>query len=155
MRAYDRERQLLAVLDVTDEPSGNGQRLRQQGTNALAEWIALHVIGFSRATGYFSIRAVANDWPEQGLQALEALAFEHRFNRTAAPALMLEAQVPVIEHLQASLHTFAERPALNIAGSRVTYRQLLVQALAIQQRLRPLLEDLDAQPVVGDRKSVV
>lgn len=149
LRAYDRERQLLAVLDVTDEPSGNGQRLRQQVTNALAEWVALHVSGFSRATGYFSIRAVANDWPEQGLQTLEALAFEHRFNRTAAPALMLEAQVPVIEHLQASLHTFAERPALNIAGSRVTYRQLQVQALAIQQRLRPLLEDLDAQPVVG------
>ncbi len=149
LRAYGRERQLLAVQDIADEPSGNGQRLRQQVTNALAEWVALHVSGFSRTVGYFSLRAVANGWPEQGLQALEALAFEHRFNRTEAPALMLEAQVPVIERLQASLDTFAERPALTIAGSQVTYRQLQIQALAIQQRLQPLLENLDAPPVVG------
>ncbi|WP_455823985.1 amino acid adenylation domain-containing protein [Pseudomonas graminis] len=149
LRAYGRERQLLAVQDITDEPSGNGQRLRQQVTNALAEWVALHVSGFSRAAGYFSLRAVATDWPEQGLQALEALAFAHRFNRTEAPALMLEAQVPVIERLQASLHAFAERPALSIAGGQVTYRQLQVRALAIQQRLHPLLQDLEAPPVVG------
>ncbi len=149
LRAYERERRLLAVLDIADEPSGNGQRLRRQVTNTLAEWIALQVSGFSRGAGCFSEQAIANAWPEQGLQALEALAFVHRFNHTADPALLHEAQVPVIERLQASLHTFAERPALNIAGTQVTYRQLKSQALAIQQRLLPLLEALEAPAVVG------
>ena len=149
LRAYGRERRLLAVLNIADEPSGNGQRLRRQVSSALVEWVALHVSGFARDPGYFSTTEVADDWPEQGLQWLEALAFLHRFNRTADPVLMQEAQVPVIERLQASLHTFADRPALNIAGNEVTYRQLHIQALAIQQRVRPLLDNLQMPPVVG------
>ncbi|AUG05173.1 amino acid adenylation domain-containing protein [Pseudomonas sp. S09G 359] len=149
LRAYEQGGQLVAVLDIADEPSGNGQRLRQQVTHALVEWVALHVSSFSRDPGYFSARAHANDWPEQGLQALEALAFQHRFNRTAQPGLMQEARVPVIERLQASLHTFAARPALNIAGRQISYRQLWVHALAIQQRLHPLLEASEPPPTVG------
>lgn len=149
LRAYGHERRLLAVLDIADEPSGNGQRLRQQVTGALVEWIALHVSGFSRDPGHFCSSAVANDWPEHDLRALEALAFIHRFNQTADPALLQEARVPVIERVQASLHTFADRPALNIAGRQVTYRQLQVLALAIQRRLRPLLEAVETPVVVG------
>ena len=149
LRAYTRDRRLLAVLNVADEPSGNGQRLRQQVTRTLVEWVALHVSAFSRDPGYFSASAEGNDWPEQGLQGLEALAYLHRFNRTADPAALLQAQVPVIERLQASLHTFAERPALNIAGNPVTYRQLHIRALAIQQRLHPLLVAFETPTVVG------
>jgi len=149
LRAYDRGRQLLAVMDIVDEPSGNGQRLRRQVTQTLVEWVALHVSGFSRDPVYFSARTQPNDWPEQGLQALDALAFLHRFNCTANPALTQHARIPVIERLQASLHTFAARPALNIAGRRVSYLQLQARALAIQQRLRPLLQAYKAPPVVG------
>ena len=94
LRAYTRDRRLLAVLNVADEPSGNGQRLRQQVTRTLVEWVALHVSAFSRDPGYFSASAEGNDWPEQGLQGLEALAYLHRFNRTADPAALLQAQVP-------------------------------------------------------------
>ncbi|RMT98578.1 hypothetical protein ALP39_01140 [Pseudomonas marginalis pv. marginalis] len=149
VRAYAHDGRTVAVLHIADEPSGNGHRLRQQVTNALVEWVALHVSGFARDPGYFSATAVANEWPEQDLRALEALAFLHRFNRTTDLTLMQEARVSVIEQLQASLHTFAERPALNIAGSQVTYRQLHRHALAIQQRLLPLLDTADAPPVIG------
>ena len=149
LRAYGGGSQLVAVLDIDDEPSGNGQRLRQQVTSALVDWVALHVSGFSRDPGYFSTRTMTNDWPEQGLIGLEALAFLHRFNRSADPAVMQEAQVPVIERLQVSLQTFADRCALHIAGSEVTYRQLHVRALAIQQRLCPLLEGALTPQVVG------
>lgn len=149
LRAYEGRGRLLAVLDIADEPSGNGQRLRRQVTRALVEWAALHVSGFSRDAGYFAMRACANEWPEQGLQALEALAFEHRFNRTAHPALLQEARVPVIERLQVSLHTFAERPALNIAGRQVSYGQLQAYAVAIQQRLHPLLKAFETPAVIG------
>ena len=149
LRAYDACRRLYAVLDIAEETSGNGQRLRLRVTNTLVEWVALHVSGFARDPGFFSTGAVANDWPEKDLRELEVLAFLHRFNGTANPELMREAQAPVIERLQASLRIFAERPALNIDGNEVTYDQLRVLALAIQARLRPLLRPAETPPVIG------
>ncbi|QHF42358.1 peptide transporter [Pseudomonas sp. S35] len=149
LRSYDADQRLRAVLDIAEEPSGNGQRLRRQVTSALEDWVALHVSGFSRDPEHFSTRAIATDWPERGLQGLEALAFMHRFNRTDDPALMHKAQVPVIERIQDSLRTFANRTALNIAGNEVTYHQLHLRVIAIQQRLRPLLAAFEAVPVVG------
>jgi amino acid adenylation domain-containing protein/thioester reductase-like protein len=148
-RCYDREQRLLAVHNVVEEFSGNGQRLRQQATDALVEWVALLVSCFSRDPVCFSATVIANAWPEQGLQGLEALAFMHRFNRTVQPALLQAAQVPMIERLQTSLQTFAQRPALNIAGDVLTYRQLHTRALAIQQRLLPMLETHEVPQVVG------
>lgn len=149
LRAYDQYRRLYAVLDIAEEPSGNGQRLRRRVTNTLAEWVALHVSGFARDPGFFSTQAQGNEWPEKDLRELEVLAFLHRLNLTANPALVQEAEVPVIERLQASLRIFAERSALNIDGNEVTYDQLRVLALAIQTRLRPLLGPAEAPPVVG------
>ncbi|MBS7675419.1 hypothetical protein KIN13_18595, partial [Vibrio cholerae] len=98
--------------------------LRQQATNALVEWAALLVCGFSRDPAYFSAMVTANAWPEQGLQALDALAFMHRFNHTTDPALLHAARTPMIVRLQASLNIFAHRTALTIAGHALTYRQL-------------------------------
>lgn len=149
LRCYDHDQRVLAVQDVCEEPSGNGQRLRRQATQVLVEWVASLVSSFSRGPGWFAAHVTANAWHEQGLQGLDTLAFLHRFNRTAQPGLLLDAQLPMIERLQASLHTFAERPALNIAGSVLTYRQLQTRALSIQQRLRPLLEGGEAPSVVA------
>ncbi|MGY2254698.1 amino acid adenylation domain-containing protein [Pseudomonas reactans] len=149
LRAYGPDRTLLAVLDIADEPSGNGQRLRRRVTRELVEWATLHISGFSRDPGYFELNALANDWPEQSLETLEALAFTHRFNHTADPAVIEVARVPLINRLQASLHTFSDRPALKIGASEVTYRQLHAHALAIQQRLQPLLVTGQTPAVVG------
>ncbi|AZF24331.1 amino acid adenylation domain-containing protein [Pseudomonas sp. R2-60-08W] len=148
-RCYDRDRRLLAVHDVAEEPSGNGQRLRRRAAHALVEWVASLVSGFSRDPGYFCATANPGTLPEQGLRGLESLAFMHRFNRTADPALLRAAQAPMIERLQASLNAFADRTALNIAGRRVTYRQLQEKAVAIQQHLLPLLAGIETPPVVG------
>ncbi|MGY2176009.1 amino acid adenylation domain-containing protein [Pseudomonas azotoformans] len=149
LRAYGPDRQLMAVLNIADEPTGNGQRLHRQVTQALVEWVALHVSGFSRDPGHFTLSGVANDWPEQGLEVLEALAFVHRFNHTADPAVIEEARLSLINRLQASFHAFAHRSALNIGASEVTYRQLHAHASAIQQRLRPLLGTAQPSAVVG------
>jgi amino acid adenylation domain-containing protein/thioester reductase-like protein len=148
-RCYDRAGQLLATLEVAGEPCGNGQRLRQQAMAGLVEWVAMQVSGFSRDAGYFSQTAVACAYPECGLQGLDSLAYLHRHNRTADPSLLQTAQVPMIERLENSLRMFAERPALNVAGSVRSYRQLHIQSLAIQQRLLPLLEAGATMPVVG------
>ncbi len=149
LRAYDSERRLSAVLDIAEEPSGNGQRLRRQVTDTVVDWVALLVSGFSRDPGALSTSAIATDWPEQSLRGLETLAFMHRFNRTADPNLIQKAQVPVIEQLQSSLYAFADRTALNIAGHTVTYRELHLQAIAIQQRLQPLLDAVETPWIVG------
>ncbi|NWE39007.1 non-ribosomal peptide synthetase [Pseudomonas yamanorum] len=149
LRCYASPHRLLATLDIAGEPSGNGQRLRQQAISRLVEWVAQHVSGLSRDAGYFSQAAVACDAPEHGLQALESLAYLHRFNQTADLALLEQARVPLIERLERSLETFAERPALNIAGSVLSYRQLQRKSLAIQQHLWPLLGASDTPQVIG------
>ena len=148
-RCYDHSRRLLATLDVADEACGNGQRWRQQAVSDLVEWVAQQVSGFSRDPGYFSQTTVASDDPEHSLQALASLAYLHRFNQTADAELWQQAQVPLIERLENSLQTFADRPALNIAGSVLSYRQLHRMSLAIQQRLGPLLRHHDTPPVIG------
>ena len=83
LRAYDHQQRLLATLEAPEEPSGNGQCLRQQATDTLAQWAALHISGFARDRGYLPHEACANSWPEQGLLGLDAVAFLHRLNRTA------------------------------------------------------------------------
>jgi amino acid adenylation domain-containing protein/thioester reductase-like protein len=148
-RCYDHSRRLLATLDVADEACGNGQGWRQQAVRDLVEWVAQQVSGFSRDPGYFSQTAVASDDPEHSLQALASLAYLHRFNQTADAELWHQAQVPLIERLENSLQTFADRPALNMAGSVLSYRQLHRMSLAIQQRLGPLLRHHDTPPVIG------
>jgi amino acid adenylation domain-containing protein/thioester reductase-like protein len=148
-RCYASAHRLLATLNVDAEPSGNGQRLRHQAVTRLVEWVAQHVSGFSRDAGYFSQTAIASDAPEHSLQALASLAYLHRFNQTADSALQQQAQVPMIERLEISLQTFAERPALNIAGNVLSYRQLHRKSLAIQQHLWPLLESRDTPQVIG------
>lgn len=148
-RCYASARRLLATHDVADEPSGNGQRLRQQALICLVEWVAQLVSGFSRDAGYFVQNASASNAPEHGLQALAALAYLHRFNQTTDLALRQKAQVPMIEQLESSLQTFAQRPALNIAGRVLSYQQLHHKSLAIQQHLWPLLEASDTPPVIG------
>jgi len=148
-RGYDSVRRLLTTLDVTGDPCGNGQRLRQRAVTRLAEWVALHVSGFSRDAGYFSRTSTAHDYQEYGLQGLDSLAYLHRYNRTADPALLQKAQVLMIERLEQSFQRFAERPALNVAGVTFSYRQLHLQSQAIQRCLQPLLATGDTTPVVA------
>lgn len=148
IRCYDRIQQLLAVLDVAPPSCGNGQQLRRQAIARLIEWVALQVSGFSRNPGHFVQRASASKVPEQSLQGLEGLAYLHRFNRTDNPGLIQKARTPLIEQLEHGLRTFADRPALEIAGLTLNYRQLLRHSLAIQQVLQPLLGSGQA-PVVG------
>lgn len=149
LRCYAREGQLLATLDVTGEASGNGQRLRRHALACLVDWVAQQVSGFSRDADYFAQTAIASADPEQGLQGLDVLAYRHRYNQTAEPALLKKAQVPIIEPLENSLQAFADRTALNIAGVACSYRRLHSRSLAIQQHLLALLPAGDNVPVVA------
>ncbi|MDI2146214.1 MULTISPECIES: amino acid adenylation domain-containing protein [unclassified Pseudomonas] len=143
---------LLSRVPIADEPSGNGQVLRQRTLALVVDEVALLVSRFSRDAEYFQHAATARapDFEQiENLQFLDSLAYVHRLNATANPALLQQAQIPVIERLQQSLIEHAERPALHLAEQSISYRQLHDHSRAIQQRLLAMLETQPQPWVVG------
>ncbi|WGK90718.1 non-ribosomal peptide synthetase [Pseudomonas migulae] len=143
---------LLTRVPIADEPSGNGQALRVRAVAELVDHVALLVSRFSRDADYFLLAEPATQVHFErleSLQFLEHLAFVHRLNSTADPRLLQLAQVPMIERLEQRFMQSAERPALNLAGTSLSYRQLHAHSRAIQQRLQPMLEQLDGPWVIG------
>ncbi|WP_223415334.1 MULTISPECIES: non-ribosomal peptide synthetase [unclassified Pseudomonas] len=143
---------LLTRVPIADEPSGNGQALRVRAVAELVDHVALLVSRFSRDADYFLLAEPATPVHFERLESLrflERLAFVHRLNSTADPRLLQLAQVPMIERLEQRFTQSAERPALNLAGTSLNYRQLHAHSRAIQQRLQPMLEQLDGPWVIG------
>ena len=143
---------LISRVPIGDEPSGNGQTLRQRVLTQVVDEVALLVSRISRDADYLQQVApvTAPDFERmENLLFLDSLAYVHRLNDTANPALLKQAQLPVIERLQQSLIRHAERPALHLAEQSISYRQLHAHSRAIQQRLQPLLEQHPQPWVVG------
>lgn len=137
------------------EESGNGRMLHDAAVAALVDRVAVQVSCLARDASYFTglpTEQPAQSDTQQGLQALQHLLFVHRFNQTAQPRLLELAETSLITRLEHSLRVHAERPALRIAGRSISYRQLHAQAIAIQQRLHPILAGRQQQqepPVIG------
>ena len=143
---------LFTRVPITDEPSGNGQALRLRAVAELVDHVALLVSRFSRDADYFLLAdpaAPARFEHVENLLYLESLAFFHRLNLTAAPALLKRSQIPMIERLEQRFIQCAERPALTIAGASLSYRHLHAHSRAIQQRLQPLLAQHQGPLVIG------
>ncbi|WP_274643352.1 non-ribosomal peptide synthetase [Pseudomonas serbica] len=143
---------LLTRVPIADEPSGNGQALRQRAVAELVDHVALLVSRFARDAMYFrpdEATASAHMGAVESLVFLDSLAFVHRRNATADPQLLKLAPVPMIERLEQRFIQCAERPALNVAGTALDYGHLHALSRAIQQRLLPLLDQHDGPVVVG------
>lgn len=143
---------LLTRVPIADEPSGNGQALRMQAMTTLVDHVALLVSRYSRDADYFrhAEPAVPVGFERiENLRFLDSLAFVHRLNTSADPRLQQLAQTPMIETLELQCIRNADRPALSIAGTTLDYRQLHAHSRAIQQRLRPLLDQHQGPVVVG------
>ncbi|TDK50869.1 non-ribosomal peptide synthetase [Pseudomonas moraviensis] len=143
---------LISRVPIGDEPSGNGQSLRQRALAHVVDEVALLVSRFSRDADYLRHAPVlkAPDFERlEDLLFLDKLAYVHRLNDTTNPTLLEQAQIPLIERLQQSLIEHAERPALHLGGQSISYRQLHAHSRAIQQRLLPLLEQYPQPWVVG------
>lgn len=143
---------LISRVPIGDEPSGNGQALRQRVLAQVVDEVALLVSRFSRDADYLKdVASVsAPDFERlENLLFLDSLAYVHRLNDTANPALLTQARMPVIERLQHSLIKHADRPALHLAEQSISYRQLHTHAQAIQQRLQPLLAAHPQPWIVG------
>lgn len=143
---------LLTRVPIADEPSGNGQALRLRAVAQLVDHVALLVSRFSRDADYFLLAEPATPVHFEQIESLlffERLAFVHRLNATVNPGLLQLAQMPMIERLEQRFIESAERPALNLAGTSFSYRQLHAHSRAIAQRLQPLLERHDGPLVVG------
>lgn len=142
----------LSRVPVAEELSGNGQALRLRAVADLVDHVALLVSRFSRDADYFlQAKSTASAHFEQveSLLFLEHLAYVHQLNATAEARLLQLSQIPMIERLEQRFIQSAERPALNIAGSVLSYRQLHAHSRAIQQRLQPLLDQHQGPLVVG------
>jgi amino acid adenylation domain-containing protein/thioester reductase-like protein len=143
---------LLTRVPIADEPSGNGQALRLRAVAELVDQVALLVSRYSRDAEYFSLALPAAP-PHfervENLRFLESLAFTHQLNSTAQPWLLQVAKTPLIERLEQRFILYAERPALSIAGTSLSYRQLHAYSRAIGQRLQPLLDQHQGSVVVG------
>ncbi|MHC8297230.1 amino acid adenylation domain-containing protein [Pseudomonas sp. LB3P58] len=143
---------LFTRVPITDEPSGNGQALRLRAVAELVDHVALLVSRFSRDADYFLLAGTAAPTcfeHVENLLYLENLAFFHQLNLTEAPALLALSQIPMIERLERRFIQCAERPALNIAGSSLSYRHLHAHSRAIQQRLQPLIAQRHGPLVIG------
>ncbi len=143
---------LISRVPIGDEPSGNGQTLRQRVLTQVVDEVALLVSRFSRDAEYFQ-QAASMRVPDfermENLLFLDSLAYVHRGNDTANERLLEQAQIPLIERLQQSFIQHAERSALHLAEQSISYRQLHTHSRAIQQRLLPLLEQYPQPWVVG------
>ncbi|MHC8323005.1 amino acid adenylation domain-containing protein [Pseudomonas sp. GB2N2] len=149
---YRHDAQLLTRLPIADELSGNGQALRLRVVADLVDHVALLVSRFCRDADYFLLAAPATTVPferEESLLFLESLAYVHQLNTTAEPRLLQLAQVPMIQRLEQRFIQSADRPALSIAGTSLSYRQLHAHSRAIAQHLQPLLERHDGPLVIG------
>ncbi|QJI43107.1 non-ribosomal peptide synthetase [Pseudomonas sp. ADAK2] len=143
---------LFTRVPIAEEPSGNGQALRLRAVAELVDHVALLVSRFSRDAEYFlSAEPTAPVHFErvENLLFLERLAFVHQLNMTAHDGLLQLGQIPMIERLEQRFIQCAARPALNIAGTSLSYRQLHAYSRAIQQRLQPLLDQHRGSLVVG------
>jgi amino acid adenylation domain-containing protein len=142
----------LTRVPIADEPSGNGQALRMQAMTTLVDHVALLVSRYSRDADYFRLAAPAvpvRFERIESLRFLDSLAFMHRLNATADPRLQQLAQTPMIESLEQQCIQSADHPALSIDGNTLDYRQLHTHSRAIEQRLRPLLEQHHGPVVIG------
>ncbi|MCF4998848.1 amino acid adenylation domain-containing protein [Pseudomonas syringae] len=143
---------LVSRVPIADEASGNGQTLRQRTLTQVVDEVALLVSRFSRDEEYFSntVPASAPDFEQvESLLFLDSLAYVHRLNATANPALLEQANISVIERLEQSLICHAERPALHLGGQSISYHQLHDHSRAIRRQLQPLLEQHPQPWVVG------
>lgn len=143
---------LISRVPIGDEPSGNGQALRQRVLVHLVDEVSLLVSRYSRDPEYlrYAAAVTAPDFERlENLQFLDSLAYVHRLNATVNAALLEQAQIPLIERLQQSLIRHADRPALHLAEQSISYRQLHAHSQAIQQRLQALLDPHPQPWVVG------
>ncbi|MFJ2686132.1 amino acid adenylation domain-containing protein [Pseudomonas sp. NPDC087342] len=143
---------LFTRVPIAEESSGNGQALRLRAVAELVDHVALLVSRFSRDAEYFQLTETVApiDFDRvENLLFLEHLAFVHQLNMTAHEGLLQLGQIPMIERLEQRFIQCAERPALSIAGTSLSYRQLHAHSRAIQQRLQPLLDQHQGSLVVG------
>lgn len=148
-------RHLFKYLCVSDETSGNGQDLVSRALSELHEELSTLISHFDRNADYFlcaNTARASRDGDGVSLLALDNLAFVHRFNQTARPQLLAQAEIPMIERIDTSLRRFAEHPALSINEHQLSYSELGALGFEIQQLALPHLVDAQnagARPVIG------
>ncbi|MDH0305345.1 MULTISPECIES: amino acid adenylation domain-containing protein [unclassified Pseudomonas] len=143
---------LIDRVSLPSPVSGNGQQLRADARQALADRLALHITRHARNPQYLQDAAAVSPGMqerEHGLDWLEGLAYRHPFNRTLRADLLEQAEGSLVGQLEHSLRKHAGTCALNQGDQRYSYHQLHARAVGIQRALLPLLPAAGQQPVVA------
>ncbi|WP_213881927.1 non-ribosomal peptide synthetase [Pseudomonas sp. dw_358] len=137
-RGHGCEQRLLWCQAVGATDSGNGREQVDLAREALVSAVTLLISGQSRDGQWLeqmsSVQPSRHTVPS-GLLALESLAFQHRYNRTARPDLLAVAEQPLSQRLLESLERFAERPALQFEERCLSFAELQQLAASVQQQL--------------------
>lgn len=142
---------LIARVALAAPVSGNGQQVREEALQVIAEQVTLLSTRLARdacALREMPTALAGLHEREHGLQWLESLAFHHPFNRTQRADLLEQAEGDLMQYLEQGLRQAPQRPALNSNGERIGYRELHGLAVALQQALLPLLPEHADQPAV-------
>ncbi|ROM80189.1 peptide transporter [Pseudomonas brassicacearum] len=149
---HDGAQRLLSRQMITEHSDGNGQSLRLRTLAAVVEDGARLVSQFSRDETCFdhwpTVQADVAEQPLQALDALEPLAFEHRFNRPPVPWLLAAAEVPVMHSIEQRMLNDATQPALWVDGQLTDYKSLRGLALRLQHAMLEKLRQASDQPLV-------
>ncbi|WP_455920806.1 non-ribosomal peptide synthetase [Pseudomonas putida] len=144
--------QRLIICQAPTTPDAcTGEALRAHLVKDLVERMTLEITRFSRDPQHFAQRPACDAAAlpgQQGLHALEPLAYWQPFNQTLQPQLLPPAQAPLLQQLQASLLHNAHRRALQLADDSLTYGELHGRVLAIRNALQPHLA-AGQPPVIG------
>ncbi len=144
--------QRLIICQAPASPdNGNGEAMRAQLVQDLIERMTLEITRFSRDLQHFAQRPACDASAladQQGLHALDSLAYWHHLNQTLQSQLLPSAQPPLLQQLQSSLLHNAQRPALQWAEGSLTYGELHKRVLAIRSALQPHLKPGQPQ-VIG------
>ncbi|QXI53739.1 non-ribosomal peptide synthetase [Pseudomonas alvandae] len=146
--------QRILLQDVIHEQDcGNGQSLRLHAMAAVVEHAAQLVSQLSRDEHCFDHWPATRDdaaGPGHGLDVLEPLAFEHRFNQPSVPWLLAAAEVPVMHSIEQRMLDDATQPALWVEGQAIDYKSLRDSVLRIQQAMPESLREATDRPrVIG------
>ena len=148
---YEGIEQLVIRESMEPEPSGNGRLLRDACVAALIDSVSLLVSNVSRDPEYVHrlprLETEHCEWQE-GLHALDRLAFEHRLNQTRRPDLLALAEAPLVARLDHAFTRHAHRCALDMNGQRISYEALRQHSVAIQACMDAVLNQPAGEPLV-------
>ncbi|MBD1550107.1 amino acid adenylation domain-containing protein [Pseudomonas typographi] len=125
------------TLPASPPASPHGHAQHPQWLHEWVDSLALWVSGLARGDAPLPGQAGGPDTAGVPMTHLDALLYQHAFNGAHRPDLLAQAAEPLARRLANSLQQHAGRPALQVAGERLSYAELHRLCEGIRRCLPP------------------